>query len=78
MTHCPCHPDEVRDARFGLLDDLIRRGWGNCPMTIIERETRRNGGVLPAQPPPGYRGEMPEDYKEKLRRGGRRARGAAA
>jgi hypothetical protein len=47
---CPCHPDEVRDARFAFLDALISSGWGSVPMYLIDRAIEENGGVLPSAP----------------------------
>lgn len=51
MSHCPCHPEEARDAEFDRLEELIRLGWGSVPQPEIERLRRRNGGVLPERPP---------------------------
>jgi hypothetical protein len=50
QSMCRCHPAEVRDARFALLDALIDAGWGSVPMYLIERAIEKNRGVLPPAP----------------------------
>jgi hypothetical protein len=56
---CRCHPAEVREERFALLDSLIEAGWGSVPMYLIELAVERNDGVLPPAPTLGAR--LPDD-----------------
>lgn len=48
MIHnCCVHGPEYRDDRFLEIDEAIDAGWGSVKWEVIEKEKRKNGGVLP-------------------------------
>lgn len=57
-----------RDEIFAILDSYIAAGWGEVPRVLIEKLEAKNGGVLPDEPPTGYKqGRKPKGFSETMR-----------
>jgi hypothetical protein len=75
MSGCRFHGESCWDARLHTIQSYIEAGWGATPMHLIEEALAANGGVLPADPPEGYRDVSldPEVRRKQKERAARRS-----